>query len=142
MLRLRPHHLLCIYFYQGKGYNEAFVDNMDKIIMCLQKDPHTAIQLACGKDMLCAQCPHCQNSQLCMQEAKVKLLDSKVVSQFKLNLQQVYPYYELVEKVHQKLTPQIFYTICRSCEWYHKGVCTEAFVASRQNAYKTNNHLE
>ena len=32
MINLRPHHLLCILFFEGKGYNKEFTLNMQNII--------------------------------------------------------------------------------------------------------------
>ena len=37
---LRPHHSLCIQFFEGKGYSPQFVDGMTKTIKMLeQNDP-------------------------------------------------------------------------------------------------------
>ena len=29
---LRPHHGLCIAFFEGKGYNQKFVENMTNVV--------------------------------------------------------------------------------------------------------------
>ncbi len=46
-IRLRPHHLLCMLTYVGKGYSAAFVDNYDRI----------AARLSAGEDMLIVEGP-------------------------------------------------------------------------------------
>ncbi|MCX8292996.1 DUF1284 domain-containing protein [Phyllobacterium sp. 0TCS1.6A] len=46
-VRLRPHHLLCMLTYVGKGYSEAFVDNYDRIIA----------RLSAGEDVLICEGP-------------------------------------------------------------------------------------
>lgn len=46
-VRLRPHHLLCLLTYAGKGYNAAFIANLDSI----------AVRLSAGEDMLIVSGP-------------------------------------------------------------------------------------
>ncbi len=48
---LRPHHLLCILTYLGKGYTPDFVSNYDRIIQRLNAGE--AIRLVAGPDDLC-----------------------------------------------------------------------------------------
>ncbi len=31
-IKIRPHHLLCLLTYAGEGYNDAFIDNFNKIV--------------------------------------------------------------------------------------------------------------
>ena len=31
-LRIRPHHLVCVCFFRGKGYSEEFVANMTETV--------------------------------------------------------------------------------------------------------------
>ncbi|HEZ7990826.1 MAG TPA: hypothetical protein RWO66_07705 [Ruminococcus sp.] len=46
---LRPHHGLCIGFFEGKGYSDEFTANMSAVIEKLQNtDPH--VTLTCGFD--------------------------------------------------------------------------------------------
>ncbi|MFB2552843.1 DUF1284 domain-containing protein [Ensifer soli] len=46
-VRLRPHHLLCLLTYVGRGYGAAFVDNYDRI----------ATRLSAGEDVLIVDGP-------------------------------------------------------------------------------------
>ena len=48
-MRLRPHHLLCILTYGGRGYTEAFVENIPFYgfaVLCLD---HPAVQSLTGR---------------------------------------------------------------------------------------------
>lgn len=47
---LRPHHGLCIHFYEGKGYNEEFTKKMDALINQIQRNPRdgNSIAYSCG----------------------------------------------------------------------------------------------
>lgn len=52
-LSLRPHHLLCILTYVGKGYSVDFVDNFDEIIGRINGG-ETTIRVIQGPDDICA----------------------------------------------------------------------------------------
>ncbi|ASM70972.1 MULTISPECIES: DUF1284 domain-containing protein [Roseobacteraceae] len=66
-VRLRPHHLLCILTYVGRGYSPAFTDNMNAIIGRLT-DGET-IEITGGPDDICAPLlkgpePHCHRDSV------------------------------------------------------------------------------
>lgn len=63
VLRLRPHHLLCLQTFVGHGYSEEFVRHMTLVKNRLTADPHTPIVLVKGADELCAHCPNCVDGQ-------------------------------------------------------------------------------
>lgn len=51
-VRLRPHHLLCMLTYAGRGYSAAFTANFDAIVARLQSED---ILIVTGPDDICAQ---------------------------------------------------------------------------------------
>ena len=53
---LRPHHGLCLGFFEGKGYSGEFSQNMASMLADLT--PDSPIRLADGHDTLCAHCPN------------------------------------------------------------------------------------
>ncbi len=56
-LRLRPHHALCVHFFEGKGYSERFISHMSHIIDVLKTDdPYVSLTSSC--DIICEGCPH------------------------------------------------------------------------------------
>lgn len=62
-LHLRPHHLLCLQTFVGRGYSEEFVEHMTLVKRQLTDDTHTRIILVSGADDLCAHCPNCVEGQ-------------------------------------------------------------------------------
>lgn len=74
---LRPHHGLCIRFFQGKGYSEAFTAHMTKVIATLQDD--TEIKLITNADAICSACPN-WNGAVCSSQEKVISYDKSVLS--------------------------------------------------------------
>lgn len=41
MLKLRAHHINCLFFYKGLGYDDSFTMNMDNLKHTLLKNPST-----------------------------------------------------------------------------------------------------
>lgn len=52
MVRLRPHHLLCMLTYVGRGYSPAFVSNFDRLAARI--DAGEAVEIVSGPDDICA----------------------------------------------------------------------------------------
>ena len=63
VLRLRPHHLLCLQTFTGHGYSEEFVRHMTLVKRQLTREPQTAIELVNSVDDLCAHCPNNMNGR-------------------------------------------------------------------------------
>lgn len=125
MLHLRPHHLLCLLFYEGKGYSADFVENMDNIVNFLEQNKDVSIYLKNSCDSICIYCPYCKSNDQCTSFDKVKLLDQKVLEVFRLKNNTYYPYQYLTSQIQKKLNAQIFKQICSVCQWYKMGVCKE-----------------
>lgn len=54
--RIRAHHGMCFSFFRGKGYNEAFIKNMQAMKDALSENPE--VILLCAADDVCACCPN------------------------------------------------------------------------------------
>ncbi len=50
-VRLRPHHLLCLLTYAGRGYTPAFVANLDAVAARIAAGE--AIEIVAGPDDIC-----------------------------------------------------------------------------------------
>ncbi|MCD4733449.1 DUF1284 domain-containing protein, partial [bacterium] len=55
-LHLRPHHLLCLLSFSGKGYSPQFIERM-KEIQQAYFNGETRIEIALGVDDVCEFCP-------------------------------------------------------------------------------------
>jgi len=128
MLYLRPHHLLCLLFYEGKGYDEAFVKNMDLIIAHLQQHQTVQILLTDGADSICSCCPNQMKNEQCSSNQKVKRLDKEVIHTFALKTGEYYNYHHITNVIHQALNEDNFKKICSECEWYKQGICGKGII--------------
>lgn len=72
MIHLRPHHLLCLLTYAGKGYSADFVQNYDRIAARLSAGEE--IEIVDGPDDICApllteDAPHCRRDSVVERDA-------------------------------------------------------------------------
>lgn len=115
IFKLRPHHGLCIGFFHGNGYSEAFTQNMTEVIACLHRNPD--ITLTCSGDILCGCCPHDRDG-ICETAEKVHCYDMAVLSLCDLYEGQTLHWKDFRTLVEQYiLRPEIRETICSDCAW-------------------------
>ncbi len=58
MPKLRGHHLICLHFFEGEGYDAGYVENLRGILKKAEVSPVT---IAPGNDDVCNKCPHGRN---------------------------------------------------------------------------------
>lgn len=123
MIKIRPHHILCMKSYVGKGYSEEFNINMKNIIKELEDESKT-VEIVFGLDDICRQCPYNMGNGLCKSQEKVETIDSKIIDYFNIK-EDKYVYKELKEIVFKKLNEDMFINICSNCQWYSVTNCKE-----------------
>ncbi|MGN0635799.1 MAG: DUF1284 domain-containing protein [Acutalibacteraceae bacterium] len=107
-IKLRAHHLLCMRFFEGRGYSEAFVQNMAQVLKaerCVITD---------GADDICAACPHLQNG-LCETQEKVQRYDRQVRSLLQIETGKGYDLHTLSAGL--RLDTAKLRDICGDCVW-------------------------
>lgn len=122
-LFLRPHHGLCIQFYEGKGYSEEFIQQMDLFIAMIKNNPNRNIRLHTDTDTLCSACPNNKDNS-CFTYDKVLQYDQKVLTLCDYKQDQVVPIKEFLDCVREIIidTKQLD-TVCSDCEWY--SICSK-----------------
>jgi hypothetical protein len=128
MIRMRPHHLLCVRAWRGKGYDERFAERMHRIVESLGAFPEVA--LVEGADDACEACPKLDAGGRCESEGKVARMDARVLALLDV-APGTYPYLELARAVDRAIDERGFDSVCASCEWYGLGWCKEAIVQRR-----------
>lgn len=116
-LSLRPHHGLCIPHFAGKGYSEAFSQNMRLVISRLQAAPGQLVRLQANVDAVCAACPH-NRQGACEASEKVARYDAACLALCGLRDGQVLPWRAFAQRVRQNiLVPGKLAEVCRGCQW-------------------------
>ena len=92
-IRLRPHHLLCLLTYIGKGYTPAFTANYDVVVARLNAGDDVLV--VDGPDDICApmlnEGHHCFNASITQRDAQAAadvegLLGVRIVAGARLTL--------------------------------------------------------
>ena len=131
-MRIRPHHLLCLQTWAGRGYSEAFTENMNRIAAKLREHPEEPVTLAAGADDICAGCPNLLADGRCRSEEKVHSYDAAVrfllenaATDQPVNRNDLppRPYRELDLQVRASFGISPVPGICGDCEWY--DLCRE-----------------
>lgn len=125
MIKLRPHHLLCIQGYSGKGYSKEFVENMTEIVELIKKE-NAQVQLIFLEDDICSKCPNLAENKICKSDT-VNIIDKKVIKYFKLE-EKIYKYDSLLKYIKSHITKEIMDDICGNCEWYSISKCKKRIL--------------
>ena len=125
-MQLRPHHILCIAHYEGKGYSEAFNIKMQELINALESGGQ--FELIFGPDDLCASCPNLTGGN-CTAEEKVRKYDRLTAEMLGIAESQRLNR-DIFKSANQKIyEPDKFDQICSDCEWSY--ICRKAQTADR-----------
>lgn len=135
VLKLRPHHINCLFFYEGKGYSPRFIENMDRLVEHLRMHPEQKILLKEENDKVCEACPNLKKGK-CISYNKVKTLDKYTLEHYKLEENEIYSFQIIKDKIYMNYSHKTFQTICKGCEWYKKRVCSEEKIIAQQKVWK------
>ena len=111
--KIRAHHAMCLYFFQGRGYSGEFVENMSRMKAILEKNPE--ISLMDSPDDICAACPN-RLTENCAEKAS--RYDREVLRRCGLSVGDTLSYEDFSKKVVETiLRPGVRGTICGDCQW-------------------------
>jgi hypothetical protein len=71
-MRLRAHHLICLHFFRGEGYTQAYVENLRGILSRAESEE---IEVVMGADEVCQPCPHLREGICTKGEEQITELD-------------------------------------------------------------------
>lgn len=111
--KIRAHHGMCLYFFQGRGYSGEFVENMSKKKAVLEENPE--IHLTDSPDDICAACPN-RLTENCAEKAS--RYDREVLRRCGLSVGERLPYREFSRKVIETILRRgVRAEICGDCQW-------------------------
>lgn len=122
---IRPHHGMCLYFFEGKGYSNTFSEHMAQVKEeLLQNNGEVLLELVTQTDDICGACTHNRNGK-CETCEKVNVYDAGVLAYCGLESGQRITFRELETLVETKiLQAGNGRKICGDCEWSsicHRG---------------------
>ena len=120
-IRLRPHHGMCMAYFCGNGYSEAFTQNMEKVLQLLTENQ--PVVLTADADDICAACPN-RIGTSCTHLEKVSRYDRGVLNVLGLEAGAGLSAGEFKKVIEEKiLHAGKRETICGDCMW--TALCQE-----------------
>ena len=124
---LRPHHGMCLAFFIGEGYSDAFTENMAAVLELLEEEG-IIVELKAECDEICRACPNKRDSaedgssgktaSCCVSEKKVAAYDRAVLKACGLKEEEIISFAEFTALVQEKIiAPGNRKKICKGCRW-------------------------
>jgi hypothetical protein len=112
MLILRGHHLVCLNFFGGEGYDSTFVENLKNVVASAEKE---GVKVCRGADDVCSVCPYLIGGR-CRDEEEISKMDAAA-----LDLLNIVPGQEIQWGTVRGKLHELFYTwhdtYCLDCGW-------------------------
>lgn len=121
---IRPHHMLCLQFFEGKGYSDEFVTNMADIKDILDKQ-NPYVEIVSGVDDICMKCPNYIEGN-CKNEKNVLEHDKRVYEQIH-DIHKLSNWSEICKSVDNEIILKgKVKAVCGQCRWsdicFHKAM--------------------
>jgi len=108
-------------FFEGKGYDKAFTENLWRIIRLVQDDPSMTIGLVSGCDDVCEACPN-KEGEGCAFGNSVLLKDASAKKFLKIDVGTEAKAGDLMALVKDRLRGvNDMKDVCSECDW--SGIC-------------------
>ena len=128
---LRPHHGMCLAFFIGEGYSDAFTKNMVAVLELLEEEG-AIVELKAECDEICRACPNKKDTAeggssgktvfCCISEKKVAAYDRAVLKACGLKEGETISFAEFTALVQEKVIASgKRKEICKSCRW--RSIC-------------------
>jgi Uncharacterized conserved protein len=125
-VRLRPHHLLCLLTYVGKGYTAEFVENYDRIAERLSAGED--ILIIDGPDDICEALmgeaePHCLRDSVRLRDSQAAAdLSDFLNGEVSIGLGMLL-HTARVDEMRKAFAAGLIRKACQGCEW--STLCNE-----------------
>lgn len=120
-IKLRGHHLICLHFFRGEGYNLKFIKNLEKILKRVKTG--AKIEVCSGADEVCKMCPYLKG-EICFYDenagSEIKKMDIMAIELLRVKNHDRIRWVDIKKKI-----PDVFSQwskkYCRECDW--RKVC-------------------
>lgn len=116
LIKLRGHHLICLHFFSGEGYDSKFIENFKNVMRIAKSKEIEVCRIA---DDICQKCPYlkdekCQFSEYADKE--VNEMDDKAMHLLKLAPGMMVKWYLIKNKL-LGIFQEWYEFYCVDCEW-------------------------
>lgn len=116
MPTLRGHHLICLQFFSGEGYDQTFIDNLRNTLKTLRSKK---LEIVAGGDEICGKCKYLKNDSCQYSEnadAEIREMDARALELLDLSPGSRVAWYSIKKSV-PGIFSDWFRFYCTDCEW-------------------------
>jgi hypothetical protein len=113
---LRGHHLICLHFFNGEGYDQTFINNLCAILNAVKSG---GLKIGAGGDDVCRNCPYLKND--CCEyaenaDAEIREMDRKALELLDLSAGNSVPWDDITNTI-PGIFPEWYKLYCEDCAW-------------------------
>ncbi len=113
--KIRPHHGMCLAYFEGKGYSQGFVHHMGEVLALLEEG--AVVEMTVEGDNICSACPNLKDG-VCETADQVAAYDRAVLSFCNLQEKEQLEFSEFTQRVQKMiLETGKREEICGDCQW-------------------------
>lgn len=113
--KIRPHHGMCLAYFEGKGYSQGFVHHMGEVLALLEEG--ALVEMTVAGDNICSACTNLKDG-VCETADKVEAYDRAVLSLCNLKEKEQMDFSEFTQRVQKRiLETGKREEICGDCQW-------------------------
>jgi len=116
MLKLRGHHLICLHFFNGEGYDDIFIENLRQVMGRTETED---IKVCEAADEICEKCPYVKDSKCLYDEHaddEIREMDKAALGLLGIDKSARTTWQKIKGKI-----PEIFLSwyrdYCHECDW-------------------------
>jgi hypothetical protein len=116
-IKLRGHHLICLNFFSGEGYNFEFIANLRKILEKAWSGEE--IEICSGADDICRQCPHLRGNKCYFDknsDNEIRKMDRRAIKLLRLSAHGRVHWLKIRDKIPE-IIREWTKTHCKACGW-------------------------
>jgi len=126
-IRFRGHHLICLHFFKGEGYNPEFIENLAHLINRAKAGEE--IKVSAGADDVCRMCPFLNNEECFyneVAEAEIREMDSLALKLLRLKKQDSINWLDIKNRI-SAVFGKWAAIYCGKCGWRQACVKNEEY---------------
>ncbi len=115
MLRLRGHHLICLHFFTGEGYDDIFIENLKNV---LERTETEDVEICGEADEICVKCPYLKDNKCNFDEhadEQIKEMDKSALNLLEITKNSIA--WDKIKGNIPEIFPQWFRKYCIECDW-------------------------
>ena len=115
-MRFRGHHLICLHFYHGEGYDQGFINNLSNLVGRAKSGE--TVEVVSGPDDVCRCCLYLQGKRCNHREdseQEIRKMDEKALNYLGIKIGQQIKWRYLENKVYS--AGGWMQEFCFGCDW-------------------------